>query len=182
MKKCIRGNYKPSEEFKLPDGANPTNFNGPRDVFCQHYNDCMEYMLQKNQYSRYFSYVDCEKASKAIRASKPAKAKNTDSAQLNIQKKKPAVKKFGLPDGANPVYVNGLVDIFCDFYKDCRKYVRREHKNWRYFSCTKCPKASKFIRAQGSNSKAKVLEGQRQPQKILMGYKVIQQKNYGRKL
>ncbi len=152
MKKCVRGKYKEGEKLELPNGANPINFNGPRDVFCRYHDVCLEYILQKNQYSRYFSCIHCPKANEEIRAHKPAKAENMDSVQLNIQEKKPAVKKFSLPDGANPVYVDGLVDISCKFYKNCRKYVRQEHKNWRYFSCTKCPKASKFIRAQGLKS------------------------------
>ena len=182
QKKTKKAQYRPNEKIELPDGANPIDFDGPRDFNCPHRSDCLDYILQKNQYSHYFSCVDCEKASEAIRASKPAKAQNIDSIQLNIQKKESAVKKFGLPDDANPVYVNGLVDIFCDFYKNCRKYVRQEHKNWRYFSCTKCPRASKFIRAQGLNCKAKILKGQRQQLNVPMGYKKIQQKNYGREL
>ena len=180
MKKCVPGKYKPNEKFKLPDGANPTNSSGPRDTLCKYYDDCMKYVLQEERFSFYFSCINCPEANKAIKASKPAKAEITG---------KPTVKSFELPKGANPVRVSVYEPVYtsCKFYKNCRRHIRRKHKDWIYFSCTKCPKASEFIRAQGSSSnirrvakraKAKTLKGKRQSQDTPMGYKVIQQKNY----
>lgn len=144
QKKTKKAKYKPNEKIQLPDGANPINFDGPRDFNCRHNHACMKYLLQKDQYCRFFSCVYCEKASKEIKAGKPA---NTEI--MDFVNQKPAVKKFSLPNGANPVHVRGLVDMFCGSYKNCRKYIRRVHKDWLYFSCIKCPKSS--IKAQGSN-------------------------------
>ena len=184
MKKCVRGKYKPNEKLRLPVGANPINSSGLRDVFCPHYDDCMKYVLQEERFSFYFSCVDCKHASKSIRASKPAKAKITA---------KPTVKNFELPEGANPIYVSVYEPVYisCKFYKQCVKHIRHKHKDWLYFSCINC-KVDKSIKSQGSNpnircvvpkrTNAKTLKGKRQSQKTPMGYKVIQQKNYGREL
>ncbi len=180
MKKCIKGKYKPKEKFELPNGANPADVNGPRDTLCEHYDDCMNYVLQEERFNFYFSCVDCEHASKSIRASKPAKAEITE---------KPTVKNFELPKGANPIRVSVYEPVYtsCKFYKQCVKHIRHEHKDWFYFSCINC-KVDKSIKAQGSNSnirrvapkraEVKILKGKRQSQDIPMGYKVIQQKNY----
>ena len=165
-------NLRVGETVKLHHGGSLTKIKGfwsidnmikLKDTECRLIKFCIDYAANKRWDG--FTCIYCSKANKAVKAqkvnfdfhhvkvsdnqyiSKPTKAEIADSV-----KKKLSVKKFGLPDGANPVYANGLVDIFCKFYKDCRKYVRREHKNWRYFSCTKCPRASKFIRAQGSSS------------------------------
>ena len=50
QKKTKKAKYKPNEKIQLPDGANPINFNGPRDLNCRHNHVCMKYLLQKDQY------------------------------------------------------------------------------------------------------------------------------------
>ncbi|MBU4600620.1 hypothetical protein KKE88_01130 [Patescibacteria group bacterium] len=82
--------YKEQEELELPNGANPVHSRGPKDTSCELYDDCLQYILQAHADWDYFSCVDCEKASKSIKARRQA---NTRSADFDICDIAPALKK-----------------------------------------------------------------------------------------